>query len=59
MDREDTKIEGVILLQEEPLSSILSKWLAWIVVMVIFITSLIYFSNWFAKPHECSKYKYS
>jgi hypothetical protein len=46
-------IKGVVLLQEEPLDSILGKWLAWTLTMVIFIMLLIYFSNYFAKSTEC------
>ena len=43
----------VILLEEEPLSSVLGKWLAWMLVMVLFVVILIYFSNYFAKSTVC------
>ena len=54
MDNEgDKELEAIILLQEEPITSALSKWLAWVLVMVIFMMCLIYFSNYFAKSTEC------
>ncbi len=34
-------IKGVVLLQEEPLDSILGKWLAWTLTIPIFISILI------------------
>ncbi len=44
--------EPVILLEDEPLSNALCKWAGWMVVMIIFMMSLIYFSNYFARDTE-------
>ncbi len=44
--------EATILLEEEPLSSVLCKWALWMAVMVIFMMSIIYFSNYFARDQE-------
>ena len=41
---------GIILLQEEPEMHILIKWLAWIIVMVVFVLILISVSKYFASP---------
>lgn len=49
----DQEIETIILLEEEPITNALGKWLAWVLVMVIFMMCLIYFSNYFAKSTEC------
>lgn len=49
------KINTIILLEEEPITSVLSKWAAWLAVMIIFVMALIYFSNYFAKSSECKK----
>ena len=49
------RLEGIILLEEEPITNVLSKWLAWLLVMVVFVMALIYFSNYFAKSTECGK----
>jgi hypothetical protein len=44
--------QTTILLEEEPLSSVLCKWAGWMVLMVIFLMGLIYFSNYFARNQE-------
>jgi hypothetical protein len=49
----DSDVQGIILFDEEPITSILSKWMAWMLVMVIFVMVLIYFSNYFARSTEC------
>lgn len=41
--------EALILLKPEPLDSVMGKWLAWILTLVIFLLGLIYFSTSFAK----------
>jgi hypothetical protein len=41
-------ITGIVLLESEPTANILAKWLAWMLVMVLVVMVLIYFSNWFA-----------
>lgn len=46
-------LEPIILLEDEPLDSVLGKWLSWMLVMIIFVMILIYFSNYFAKSTEC------
>lgn len=47
--------EPIILLEEEPVTNVLGKWLAWMLVMTIFVMCLIYFSNYFAKSTECPR----
>lgn len=38
----------IILLEDEPIAAVTIKWLAWLLVMTIFMMALIYFSNYFA-----------
>lgn len=49
------QLEPIILLEDEPITSVLGKWLAWMLVMIIFVMILIYFSNYFAKSTECMR----
>ncbi len=44
---------GIILIEDEPLSSVLVTWLSWMIVMIIFAMSVIYLSNYFARSSEC------
>jgi hypothetical protein len=44
---------GIILIEDEPLESVLVTWLSWMTVMVIFAMSVIYLSNYFARSTEC------
>ncbi len=44
---------GIILIEDEPLQSVLVTWLSWMIVMIIFAMSVIYLSNYFARSSEC------
>jgi hypothetical protein len=44
---------GIILIEDEPLQSVLVTWLSWMTVMIIFAMSVIYLSNYFARSSEC------
>ncbi len=46
-------IKTVILLEEEPILDVFTKWFAWLIVMVLFTVALIYFSNYFVNYQEC------
>jgi hypothetical protein len=39
----------IILLENEPLSTVLCKWAAWMAIMIIFTMFIIYYSNYFAR----------
>lgn len=43
----------VILLEDEPLESVLGTWLGWMTTMVLFAVILIYVSDYFARSNEC------
>ena len=46
-------INAVILIEPEPLKGWAGRWLGWMVVLILFVVALIYFSNYFAKDTEC------
>lgn len=41
--------QPIILLEDEPISSVLCSWAYWMALMVIFMMVLIYYSNYFAR----------
>jgi hypothetical protein len=47
--------QGILLIQDEPEGFVLTKWFAWMSVMVVFVLILIYFTSSFAKKTECLK----
>ena len=47
MDKQDPIQSGLVLLQDEADELILIKWLAWLVVMVLFVMILIWFTGYF------------
>jgi hypothetical protein len=42
---DEANIKGVILIQDEPLFSVLGKWISWMLILVLTLIILIYFSN--------------
>lgn len=49
----EQEIRATILLEEEPMERVLVKWLAWMLVMIVFVMLLIYFSDYFGDSREC------
>jgi hypothetical protein len=47
--------QTIILFEEEPITSVLGKWITWMAIMIVFVMCLIYFSNYFAFDKGCHK----
>lgn len=47
------ELRGIILLRDEPQNEVVKKWLAWTLVMVLFMMILIYVTSYFSKSTEC------
>ena len=43
----------VILLEDEPLSSVLVTWLSWMIVLILFAICIIWGSNYFSRSNDC------
>lgn len=49
----EEKLSPIILLEDEPLDSVLCTFLGWLGTMCVLVLLLIYFSDYFGRATEC------